>query len=171
MPRRLTLVPHVSVAELEHRYRRCHTPVERTRWHLLWLIAQGNGVPEAARTVGYRADWARTLVHRYNADGPAGLRDRRQDNRGRAPLLDAAQDEALRVALADAPPDGGVWTSPKVAAWMVERLGRPVAAVRGWEALRRLGFSPQRPRPRAATADPHAQDAFKKGGSNTSSMR
>jgi transposase len=54
---------------------------------------------------------------------------------------------------------------------MSVQLGRPVAEVRGWEALRRLGFSPQRPRPRAATADPEAQDAFKKGGSRLPSMR
>lgn len=171
MPRRLRLSPHLSVDELEHRYRSCRSMVERGHWHLLWLVARGMGVPDAATLVGYRADWARTLLHRYNAEGPAGLRDRRQDNHGRAPLLDASQLEALRVALGDAPPDGGVWTGRKVAAWMEARLGRPVAAVRGWEALRRLGFSPQRPRPRATTADPEAQDAFKKGGSSAPSRR
>lgn len=52
-----------------------------------------------------------------------------------------------------------------VAAWMAERLGRPVGPQRGWEAMRTLGVVPQRPRPRATNADPVAQAAFNKGGS------
>ena len=64
--------------------------------------------------------------------------------------------------LAAAPPDGGAWTSPKVPTWMAERVGRPVSKQRAWEAMRSLGFTRQRPRPRATT-DPEAQEAFKKG--------
>ena len=44
-------------------------------------------------------------------------------------------------------------------------LERPVSEQRGWEWMRRLGFTPQRPRPRETRADPEAQAAFKKGGS------
>jgi hypothetical protein len=34
------------------------------------------------------------------------------------------------------PDDGGLWSGPKVAAWMAEFLGREkVHAQRGWEAL------------------------------------
>ena len=40
-------------------------------------------------------------------------------------------------------------------------LGRPVAAQRGWEYLRSLDRTPQRPRPRHADADAAAQAAFK----------
>lgn len=171
MPRRLSLTPHLSVDELEHRYRSCRTMVERSHWHLLWLVGQGLGVPEAATLVGYRANWARTLIHRYNTDGPAGLVDRRQQNRGRTPLLSPELRSALREALAGPAPDGGLWTGRKVAGWMSVQLGRPVGEVRGWEAMVALGFTPQRPRPRATTADPEAQDAFKKGGSSAPSMR
>ena len=170
MPRRLTLTPHLALNELDQRYRTCRTPVERTRWHLLWLVAQGHHVPEAARLVGYSDDWARILIHRYNADGPDGMGDRRQRNAGRVPLLTTAQREDLRQALNGPAPDGGLWTGPKVAAWMADRLARPVGKVRGWEAMVALGFSPQRPRPRATAADPDAQAAFKKGGSNARSM-
>ncbi len=48
---------------------------------------------------------------------------------------------------------------------MSQRLGRPVSEQRGWEWMRRLGFTPQRPRPRETRADAEAQAAFKKGGS------
>jgi transposase len=49
-----------------------------------------------------------------------------------------------------------------VAAWMSERLGRPVGVQRGWDYLQRLGQSPQMPRQRHVHADPAAQERFKK---------
>lgn len=115
--------------------------------------------------VGYSEDWVRTIVHRSNTEGPDGVRDRRQTNPGHRPLLTPALREELRAALETDPPDGGLWTSPKVAAWMAQRLGRPVAKQRGWEAMQALGFTRHQPRPQAVTADPAAQEAFKKGGS------
>jgi transposase len=51
---------------------------------------------------------------------------------------------------------------PQGAAWMAAQLGRLVHAQRGWEVLRRLGFTLQRLRPRHIQADPDAQVAFKK---------
>jgi hypothetical protein len=38
-----------------------------------------------------------------------------------------------------------VWSGPKVAGWIVDNLGRPAGAQRGWEYPRRLGFTPQVP--------------------------
>lgn len=169
MPRYTAVAPHLSIAELGQRYRTADDPVERTHWHLLWLVAEGRRVPEVAALVGYTADWVRTIIRRYNADGAAGITDHRQTNPGARPLLTPELREALREALAEPSPDGGLWTGRKVATWMAERLGRPVGEVRGWEAMRTLGFSPQRPRPRATTADPVAQAAFKKGGSKRGS--
>jgi transposase len=171
MPRSATLVPHLPVAEVQRRYRQTADPVARTHWQIIWLVASGHPIPEVAPLVGYTANWVREIVRRYNAGGPAGLGDRRQHNRGHPPLLPPALQAELATALAGPAPDGGLWTCAKVAAWMADRLGRPVGTPRGWEALRALGFTPQRPRPRATTADPAAQAAFKKGGSNPPSMR
>ena len=64
-------------------------------------------------------------------------------------------------------PNGDLWTCRGVAAWMSQRLGRPVSEQRGWEWRRRLGFTPQQPRPRDTRADAAAQEAFKKGGLST----
>ena len=172
MPRVLTVTPRVSVDELAHRYRHAHDPVERTHWQIIWLVAQGHPVPEVATLVGYTANWVRAIVRRYNAEGPDGLADRRHQNRGQPPLLSPALLAELAESVADGPaPDGGVWSCHQAAAWIAKRLGRPVADVRGWEALRTLGFTLQRPRPTATQADPDAQDAFKKGGSRRRWMR
>lgn len=169
MPRYTVVAPHLPVAELAQRYRGAHDSVERGHWHIVWLGAQGRRVPEVATVVGYTANWVRTVIRRYNAQGPDGLIDHRQTNPGAPPLLTPAVRETLREALMGLAPDGGLWTGRQVARWMSERLGRPVGEVRGWEAMRALGFTPQRPRPRATTADPVAQTAFKKGGCNARS--
>src|SRR5207245_4140341 len=95
--------------------------------------------------------------------GPDGLDDRRHGNAGAKPLLGPEDEAALRAALAEPPADGGLWTGPKVARWMVARLGREVWPQRGWDYLRKLGHSPQVPRPRhAKAASPEEQAAYKK---------
>jgi transposase len=122
-----------------------------------------------ADATGDSGTWVREVARRYRAGGPAALGDRRHADPGAAPLLTPAQQGELRAALGGPAPDGGPWTCRKVADWMGDRLGRPVAEQRGWEWLRRLGFTPQRPRPRETRADPAAQAAFNKGGSPRSS--
>ena len=172
MPRYATVAPHLPVEELALRYRQARDPVARSHWQIVWLVAQGQHVPEVARLVGSSPNWVREIIRRFNAGGPAALVDGRSAHRGgNPPLLSPAQRLALAAALDGPPPDGGLWTGGTVAAWMADRLGRPVAEARGWEALRSLGFSLQRPRPRATTADPEAHAAFKKGGSKPRWMR
>jgi transposase len=114
--------------------------------------------------------WIQELARRYRA-GPAAIGDRRHGNPGAVPLLNGAQQEQLRAALIGPAPDSELWTGRQVARWMSQRLGRPVSEQRGWEWMRRCGFTPQRPRPRETRADPAAQDAFKKGGLPPSSPR
>jgi len=138
--------------------------VARSQWQMLWLLAQGVPTARVAAATGYSVRWVQEVARRYRA-GPAAVGDRRRANPGAAPLLDPAQQERLRAALAGPAPDGGLWTCRGVAAWMGEALGRPVSEQRGWEWMRRLGYTPQRPRPRETRADPAAQAAFKKGGS------
>jgi transposase len=119
---------------------------------------------EVARVTSYGVRWIQEVARRYRAGGPDAIGDRRHHNPGAPPLLAAAQQAQLRAALAGPAPDGGLWTCRHVAAWMSATLGRPVSPQRGWEWLCRLGFTPQRPRPRETRADAQAQEAFKKGG-------
>jgi transposase len=163
--------PHLPIDELEHRYRRARDAVERSHYQIVWLLAAGRPTAEVCRVTGYCANWVREVAKRYRAGGPDALGDRRHANPGAPPLLTPGQREELRAALGGPAPDGGLWTGRKVAAWMGERLGRPVGEQRGWEHLRALGFTPQRPRPRETRADAATQAAFKKGGSGPSSTR
>jgi transposase len=112
------------------------------------------------------------LVARYNASGPEALGDRRRRNGKAASLLTEGVLSALAERLKEPPEDGGVWSGPKVATWMARRLGlRKVHPQRGWEALKRIDWSPQAPRPRhARAAGPEEQAAFR-GGSRRRSPR
>jgi transposase len=159
----LELAGHLSAAELGRRYRAERGRVARGHLQVVWLLAQGRGRGEVARIMGLSAVWVAAIVRRYNAAGPDGLGDRRRGNAGAGPLLDAEGGAALRAALAAPPADGGLWTGPKVAVWMAARLGREVWPQRGWDYLRRLGHSPQVPRPRhAKAASPEEQAVYKK---------
>ena len=101
MPRYVTVAAHLALDELEHRYRHCRVAVERTHWHLIWLVAQGRHVPEVAVLVGYSPNWVREIVRRYNAEGATGIADQRQHGRGHPPLLSPALREDLRRALGE----------------------------------------------------------------------
>ena len=135
----------------------------RSQWQILWLLAGGMPTAEVARVTSYSVRWVQEIARRYRA-GPEAIGDHRHTNPGAPPLLDAAQQAQLHAVLGGPAPDGGIWTCRSVAAWMSQRLGRPVSEQRGWEWMRRLGFTPQRPRPRETRVDPEAQAAFKKGG-------
>jgi transposase len=164
MPAPLTLTPHLTSEEITQRYRACTDGVEKTHWHIIWLLDQGQHVPAVAAELGYSEDWVRTIVHRYRDLGADGLTDRRRSNPGAKPLVSAAVRTELQARLAEPPDDGGLWSGPKVAVWLSDRVGRPIAPQRAWEVLRDLGFTPQRPRPTAVATDPDAHAAFKKGG-------
>ena len=167
MTRRIRLAAHLSVEELAHRYRREADPVARSRWQILWLLAQGKTGLEVAAVTGYSAYWVGQIARRYNEQGPEGVEDRRHRARGRAPTLTAEQQAELRQALEGPPPEGEQWTGRTVAAWIARQLGRPVGTVPywlGWLYLRRLDWRRYTPRPRhVKAADPAAQDAFKGG--------
>ena len=164
MARRIRLATHLSVAELEQRYRTAHEPHERTWWQMLWLLARGQTATAIAQSTGYTRTWIGPIAKRYNTEGSAGMVHRHHTTSWRAPrMLSAEQQEELRVALADLAPDGAKrWRARDVADWMAAKLGRPVATQRGWDYLQRLKHSLQVPRPRHALAAVEQQETFKK---------
>lgn len=157
------LAPHLTVDELEARYKAASSAADARRFHALWLIAQGHTAVAAAALVGLRWRWVSVLVQRYNQHGPDGLQDRRHANPGQPPLLSAEHLLALDAALQTAPADGGQWSGPHVAAWVQQHLAITISSHVGWLYLRRLGYTLQQPRPQSAqAANPQEQQRWKK---------
>jgi transposase len=163
--KRIPLVRHRTVNQIRSQYRACRRPVEKTRWHAIWLLARADEPrtpAEVAAVVGLSDVTVRAVLHRWNASGPGGLADGRQGN-GSAPKLSARRREALYAALQKRPPDGGLWTGPKVARYVRGRWGIGVGPVTGWRWLRDLGFTLQVPRPsHPRSAGRAARRAWKK---------
>ena len=147
---RFRVTNHLTPAEVERRYKTCPNPREKTHWQVIWLLQQSDGPGSAtgvARVVGYSVTWVRTLVARWNQHGPDGLTDRRKEN-GPADTLTAGQQAELAAAVHAEPPDGGLWTAPKLVRFVRDRWGIGVVPQTGWRWLRALGFSLRVPRPK-----------------------
>src|SRR5918995_2328547 len=154
------IVEHLPAEELEARYRAARDVTEARHYQAIWLLAQGRTVLEVSEVLCFVPRWVEQLAARYNASGPAALGDRRRRNGRPASLLTPALLAALAERLKRPPEDGGVWSGPKAAAWMARHLGRAaVHPQRGWDALRRLGWSLQSPRPRHPRAAAPEQPA------------
>jgi transposase len=173
------IVEHLSVEELERRCRAAQDATEARHTQAIWLLAQGRrllaqgrSVLDVAGVLAFAPRWVEQLLAaRYNAHGPEALGDQRRRNKGRAasvltPALLAALSERLRTP----PEDGGRWTGAKVALWMARQLGvERVHPQRGWEALKRVRWSLQAPRPRhPRSATPEQQAEFTRGSTTRS---
>jgi transposase len=154
----LPVVAHLPVEEVGRRYRACPDPKEKTRWHLIWLLlrpSEPRNCERAAPLVGLSDVYARAVLKRWNARGPAGLADRRRANKSQGKLT-APQQAQLYEALQHESPDGGLWSGPKVARYVRDRWGVQTCPQTGWRWLKKLGFRLVVPRPRhpkAATAE------------------
>lgn len=166
---RLQLASHLTHDELHQRFRSCRHGPRKARWQALWLMTrprQPASAAQAATLVGLTADAVRKLVKRYN-DGGASAVECDAGGQGRAPRLSAGQQDQLKAELLGRAPDGGLWSGRKLAARIAQLTGRPMHKATGWEWLRKLGFTPQRPRPcntQAATAEEQAAWKKKAGG-------
>src|SRR3954451_3818950 len=132
--RRLPVVAHLSFEEVGRRYRTCLDPKEKTRCHFIWLLSRP-GQPlcceRAAPLVGLSDVYARAVLKRWNARGPDGLADRRKANKSPGKLTAARQAEVY-AALREEPPDGGLWSGPKLARYVRDRWGVEVCPETGW---------------------------------------
>ena len=155
--RRLAVERRLTADQARARYRACARPVEKTRWHALWLLLRPDRPrtpAQVADTVGLSVIAVRHALRRWNHLGPDGLADRRRGN-GATPRLTPDQRAALRSAFRKRPPDGGLWSGPQVARYARDRWGVQVRQQTGWQWLRDLGFTLQVPRP----SHPRAADA------------
>jgi transposase len=127
-------------------------------------IYDGKSRGAAAKLGGMDRQTLRDWVHRYNAEGLAGLSNHRGAPRPRR--LDAGQVSAL-VAWLEAGPDPAV---DGVVRWRRQDLRARIASAFGVELHERpvgkylaaLGYRRLSVRPRHPKTDPEAQETFKK---------
>ena len=127
-------------------------------------ILDGKSRWEAAESCGMDRQTLRDWVHRYNAEGLAGLVNRPLP--GRKPLLSSDQMRELATIVETGPDpatDGVVrWRRIDLCAVVERRFGVRFAERSMGEILRRLGFTRLSARPRHPQSDPEAQAVYKK---------
>lgn len=121
---RLDVAPHLTADEIEERYRHCRDAAEKTIWHLLWLTRPD---PTPADPWPTRREWSAS---------PCGGRGRSPTgtpavgrtpwptaggSTGAASKLTPERQAELFAALQSPPRDGGLWSGPKVIAFVRDR--------------------------------------------------
>src|ERR671929_1305860 len=107
------IVEHLSIEELERRYRAAREVTEARHTQAVWLLAQGRTVLDVAGVLAFAPRWVEQLAARHDAHGPAVLGDQRRRNGRAASVLTAAVLAALAERLRAPPDDGGGWARPQ----------------------------------------------------------
>lgn len=128
------------------------------------LVFDGWSRTDAARAAGMDRQTLRDWVHRYNAEGVDGLKDRPRS--GRPPQLTPENFTELEQwveAGPDVAVDGVVrWRCVDLRDRLAERFEVTLSERSVARILKKRGFRRLSPRPRHPKADEAAQDAFKK---------
>jgi putative transposase len=135
------------------------------RMPALALVLEGQSRTDAARAAGMDRQTLRDWVHRYNAEGPAGLRDRTGET-GPKRRLSPGQEAQLAewVRRGPDPATDGVVRRRRadLARAIAERFGVVLAERSVGHVLRRLGFRRLAVRPCHPGHDAAAQASFRR---------
>jgi transposase len=153
----------LSATELRRKAARSRDADAARRMLAIALVLDGHSRADAAAACGMDRQTLRDWVHRYNAEGLAGLANRRAP--GPAPRLSAEQEAELARWVEEGPDPG----RDGVVRWrcrdLQERIGRAFG-LRFHERtvgklLARLRFRRLSVRPQHPESDPAAQEAFR----------
>src|SRR3989440_9069299 len=140
----------LGAGELRREARRCRDGAASRRMLALALVLEGSSREEAARAAGMDRQTLRDWVHRYNAEGLAGLSDRPRS--GRKPRLTPGQEAELAAAVERGPDpdrDGVVrWRRIDLKALIETRFAVRLHERSVGKVLRRLCFARLSGRPR-----------------------
>lgn len=155
----------LDAAGLRHAAGRSRNGSAARRMLALARVLEGASRTEAARTAGMDRQTLRDWVHRYNAEGLAGLSDR-PGERGPKPRLSPEQEAALAELVRQGPDlaEHGVvrWRRADLARVIVARFGVVLAERSVGDVLRRLGFRHLVTRPQHPGHDAQAQASFRR---------
>lgn len=153
----------LTAAELAKLAKREREARVRGRIVAIRYLRLGHTVPEAANALGMSERQLRNWVHRYNAEGAAGLRDRPRP--GQPPHLAVDQAERFKERIrkgARGEDRVCVLRGMDVRRILQEEFEAQYSLPGVYFLLHRLGFSSLVPRPKHEQADEQAQAAFKK---------
>lgn len=145
---RLPVSNHLSAEDLEAAAKA--EPVGRVRARILAIrhLWRGHSLADTAGLFGLRETQVRAYLHRYNAEGLAGLRDR--PHPGARPKLDAEQTARFRQRVLDGLPAAlgvSAWRGATLRAWLRETFAVEYSTPGIYVLLHRLGLASLMPRP------------------------
>ena len=154
----------LSVVELRKLAKKEKSPLIVRRMLAIALVLEGTDRRSAAEACGMDRQTLRDWVHHYNAEGLAGLRERRTS--GHKSPLGEVERQAL-MALLESGPDPAVhgvvrWRRVDLQKVLKEKHGIVVHERTVGKYLEALGYRRLSVRPQHPDADPEAQEAFKK---------
>jgi len=153
----------LSASELRREAVRCRNVAASRRMLALALVLEGCSREAAARFAGMDRQSLRDWVHRYNAEGLAGLHDR--PHPGPRPRLTPEQLKKFEQVVEEGPDpvrDGVVrWRRVDLQSWIKAQFGVELHERSVGKLLRRQGFVRLSVRPHHPSSDPAAQAAFK----------
>jgi transposase len=163
----------LSAVGLRKLSKREKNPLIVRRMLAIALVLEGSDRATAAKACGMDRQTLRDWVHHYNAEGIAGLRERRSS--GHKSPLGPVEKQAL-AALVEAGPDPQVhrivrWRRVDLQAELKARFGIAVHERTVGKYLAGLGYRRLSVRPQHPDADPQAQEAFKKTSPKRSARR
>jgi len=164
MARAIALRSDFHAPELQRLARRSRDPGQARRLLALAAIYDGGTRSEAARLGNVTLQIVRDWVVRFNAEGPAGLRDRKAP--GPTPLLTDEHRQALAAQIDRGPIPAvhGVvrWRLCDLGQWLWEEFRLSVSMQTLSRELRAMGYRKLSARPRHHAQAIGAIEAFKK---------
>ena len=155
-------VPWTETADtLYARFTGERDPRRRQRLQALWLVRRGESIPEAAHLAGVGRRSLERWLGWYRRGGLEAVLGRVPGHgaRGQPSRLRPEQRQALLARAAT----GAFRTYHEAREWVEEQFGVRCSYKGIYALLARLGVRPKVPRPRAAKADPAAQEGWKRG--------
>jgi len=165
----LKLRSDFEASELRRLARQSDDANQARRLLSLALIYDGHSRTEAAKTGGVGLQIIRDWVVRFNADGPAGLKD--HWSAGPEPKLNKAQLQNLVQMIEDGPIPAihGVvrWRLVDLAGWLFDEYGVTLSESRLSRILNALGYRKLSARPKHHEQNEYALEEFKKTSAPT----
>ena len=162
----LVIRDDIRSGELRRRARRERDGRVSARLIALANALDGMDRATAARLAGMDRQTLRDWVHRYNAQGIAGLCNRPKP--GRTPNLTEGQMASLKAIVLAGPDPAkhqvGRWRIVDLCRWVQEHWGIGYSETGMLRVLWSLDLSHRKTRPRHPQSSEQAQRAFKKGG-------